>query len=312
MKGYIKKLLFKLKIFNNNIFYKLNSKKFDKKVAIITCNKYKDKVKEDILLKIELNKKYIDCDIVSWEEFDNIYDAVIIRSVWGYQNNIKGFIKFLKDLKISNIKVFNDVDIMLSNLNKKEQFELLDKYDIPHIKTEFISKDNLNKFEYSDNMVIKPIISGGGNNTYIITNENIKNKIKTEEIAYKYKDVLNEVNNYLMIQPYVKETKNGELSVVYIDNKISHGVIRYTNTFSNNNLIRIIDLDCYKDAVIISDKVNNITEYKSLYKRVDLVKINNTYKVMEVELVDPDLFLEYRQNRKALKYFANVIKNRLN
>jgi len=318
MRNYIKNEIFKIKKVNNKMFTKINNRRFNKKVALISSNKYVNNVKEDILLKIELNNNYIDCDIVSWESIIDYkkYDAVIIRSVWGYQDKIEDFIKFINKLKEDNIKAFNDTNILLSNISKKEQFDLLDKYDIPHINTDFIYKDdinieNLNKYVDKD-IVVKPIISGGGNNTYVISKENIKNNIKLDEIEYKYKDVLNDVNNYLMIQPFIKEINDGELSIVYIDNKLSHAALRYTNVFNNNNLIKLVNIKDIKDALEVSDKVNNIIEYKTLYKRVDLVKINDTYQVMEVELVEPQLFLEYRQNKKALKEFVNVIKNKLN
>ena len=318
MRNYIKNEIFKIKKVNNKMFTKINNRRFNKKVALISSNKYVNNVKEDILLKIELNNNYIDCDIVSWESIIDYkkYDAVIIRSVWGYQDKIEDFIKFINKLKEDNIKAFNDTNILLSNISKKEQFDLLDKYDIPHINTDFIYKDdinieNLNKYVDKD-IVVKPIISGGGNNTYVISKENIKNNIKLNEIENKYKDVLNDVNNYLMIQPFIKEINDGELSIVYIDNKLSHAALRYTNVFNNNNLIKLVNIKDIKDALEVSDKVNNIIEYKTLYKRVDLVKINDTYQVMEVELVEPQLFLEYRQNKKALKEFVNVIKNKLN
>ena len=316
----IKKILFNLKKFNNNLFCSINKKRFNKRIAIVSCDKWKNKVKEDILLKIELNKKLIDVDIISWQDKSidyKKYDALIIRSIWGYQDYIKSFIKWLNNLNNSNIKVFNDTNIILSNLNKYEQFRILDENKIPHIETTFINKENLDDikkiYDKHKDIVIKPIISGSGNNTFIISDKIKKNNIEISEVKDKFDKVLNEVNNYIMVQPFIKEIDDGELSVVVIDGKISHAAIRYTNIFNNLNQIKIVDLKDLNDKVlIIVNKCIEIKEYKnSLYMRIDLVKINNDYKIMELELVEPQLFFEFKQNKNELKKFVEVINNNL-
>lgn len=316
----IKNILFNLKKFNNKLFYIINKKKFNKKIAIVSCDKWKNKVKEDILLKIELNKKLIDVDIISWQDKSvdyNKYDALIIRSIWGYQDYIKSFIEWLNNLNNSNIKVFNDTNIIVSNLNKYEQFKILDENKIPHIETTFINKDNLDDikkiYDKHKDIVIKPIISGSGNNTFIISDNIKKNNIEISEVKEKFNKVLNEVNNYIMVQPFIKEIDDGELSVVVIDAKISHAAIRYTNIFNNLNQIKIADLKDLDDKVLkIVNKCMGIKEYKdSLYMRIDLVKINDDYKIMELELVEPQLFFEFKQNKSKLIEFVEVIKNNL-
>lgn len=315
----IKKILFNLKKFNNNLFCSINKKRFNKRIAIVSCDKWKNKVKEDILLKIELNKKLIDVDIISWQDKSidyKKYDALIIRSIWGYQDYIKSFIEWLNSLN-DNIKVFNNTNIILSNLNKYEQFKILDENKIPHIETTFINKENLDDikkiYDKHKDIVIKPIISGSGNNTFIISDNIKKNNIEISEVNEKFNKVLNEVNNYIMVQPFIKEIDDGELSIVVIDTKISHAAIRYTNIFNNLNLIKIVDLKDLDDKVLkIVNKCMGIKEYKdSLYMRIDLVKINDDYKIMELELVEPQLFFEFKQNKNELKKFVEVINNNL-
>ena len=116
-----------------------------------------------------------------------------------------------------------------------------------------------------------------------------------------------------MVQPFIKEIDDGELSIVVIDTKISHAAIRYTNIFNNLNLIKIVDLKDLDDKVLkIVNKCIGIKEYKdSLYMRIDLVKINDDYKIMELELVEPQLFFEFKQNKNELKKFVEVINNNL-
>lgn len=320
MKSKIRLLLFLIARNTNRLFVKCNKKRFNKKVAIVSCDKWVGKVKEDELLKFELNKLLVDVDIISWQ--DNTvdyskYDAIIIRSLWGYQDYIEEFVDYLDKLKKEKVKVFNSVEILKDNLNKYEQFKILGKYDIPHIETFFLKKDELDKVkdinkEHKD-LVVKPIISGSGNNTFIISDTIEKNNIKVAEVTDRFSNVLNEVNNYLMVQPFVKEIDDGEISVVLIDNKVSHIVVRNTSVFNNKGSISVVGLDAMDDKMkSIVDRCSNINEYKSaLYMRVDLVKIDDDYKVMELELVEPQLFLGFRKTKKQLVDFAKAIKEKI-
>ena len=320
MKNSLRQLLFLLIRNGNRLFVKLNRNKFNKRVAIVSCDKWVGKVKEDQLLKFELNKLLVDVDIISWQDKTvdySKYDAVIIRSLWGYQDIIEDFIEYLDELKKSNVKVFNNVDILKDNLNKYEQFKILDKYEIPHIETFFLKKDELNKVfeinkEHKD-LVVKPIISGSGNNTFIISDTIEKNNIRVDEVKRRFSGVLNEINNYLMVQPFVKEIDDGEISVVLIDNKVSHIVVRNTSVFNDKGAISVVDLKTMDNKMrAVVDSCTKIEEYKdALYMRVDLVKIDDKYKVMELELVEPQLFLNFRKTKKQLKNFAKTIREKI-
>ena len=320
MKSGIRQLLFLIIRNANRVFVKLNSKKFDKRIAIVSCDKWIGKVREDELLKFELNKLLVDVDIVSWQDKNvdySKYDAVVIRSLWGYQDYINDFIEYLDRLKKEKVRVFNSVDILKANLNKYEQFKTLDKYEIPHIETFFLKNSELDKLskinkEHKD-LVVKPIISGSGNNTFIISDTIKKNNIQVTEVKDKFQNVLNDINNYLMVQPFVKEIENGEISVILIDNKISHIVVRNTSIFNDKGSISVVGLDTMDDNMrSIVERCTEIKEYKeALYMRVDLVKVNDYYKVMELELVEPQLFLGYRKTKKELNNFAIEIKKKI-
>ena len=141
-----------------------------KKIGIVSCDKWKDKIKEDLLLQKELIKNGIDAEIISWQNNEINYDkynCLILRSVWGYQDCYEKFKKWLLFVKSNNITIFNDVNIILDNIRKDVQFEILKKYSIPYIPTTII-RDSIdwNKLDfYGKKFVIKPIISVRVNNT---------------------------------------------------------------------------------------------------------------------------------------------------
>lgn len=326
IKNTIKKFLFIIFKLNNKLYNLFHFKKYDKYVALVSCDKWKNRVKEDWYLKHYLNKANAKVDIISWQ--DNTidyskYDSLVIRSIWGFQKHKKEFDAWLDKLKKDNIKIFNNIDIIKNNYDKEIQFKILNGSSIKTIETEFVDIDddletkvqNLknNKFAKYDLIITKPSISESSNDTYLIgqSNEEYKNIINFNQILTKYNP--ENISSKLMIQPFLKEVFDGEYSICVIDGKITHAIIKYTNAFKNTNFIKYISLkELDPKAIEIVNKVMSIKEYKDyLYMRVDLVKVDNQFQVMEVELLDPNLFMMFisdkNYKKEVLELFATEI-----
>lgn len=291
----------------------------NKRVAIISCYEWKNKVLEDINLKYYLAKIHIKADIVAWEEKVDYtkYDAIIIKSVWGFE--VESFNKWLKETN-EIVQVINPYHLINRTFSKKNQFEILDKYSISHIPTQHVKSDknvskNIKKIwdtYYSDcnKLVIKPDISESGENTFILTKkENMKNSITFDELAEKFSNQ----DITLLIQPYIEEVKNGEFSVILFNKKISHAIIRYPGIFTNTcSCTEMADIP--KDILDMTDKIINLEEFKGFtYIRLDFIKKENKYLVLEIELIDPLFFINYIKNKKKradiFKLFSTEIKN---
>lgn len=329
----LKNINYKLSLLNNKIFNFFYSKNYKYNIAILSCDKWLGKVKEDVLLKIELNKVGARATIISWQN-KNInfkdFDAIIIRSIWGYQDYINDFNDWLDLIKKNNIFIINDLDIICNNFDKQKQFNILDNSSIPHIKTFFLKEKNITstikdeilniKTKYFNNksIVIKPIISGSGNNTFILGDEKRQNTIDFKNIDKTFNKIISEKNNGLIIQPFIEEIDNGEYSLIYINKNLSHAVLRFPSIFNKkegSKIIPISDLD--KNLIDLGNKVSLIKEYNNaLYMRVDAVKVNDEYKIMEIELLEPQLFFYYINDKKErickTKYFAEQIIKKIN
>lgn len=269
-----------------------------KRIAIVSCDKWKGIIREDVLLTQELiNNGYL-AEIISWQD-ENVsydeFDALILRSVWGYQNEYLKFKQWLLSLKEKNIKIFNDVDILINNIRKDKQFEILDKYGIAHINTTFTK--NLFEikflFEANDNKikVIKPVVSGSGDNTYKITSG--MGSVHIDEIVEKFKNIISVEDNGAMIQPYIEEVGNGEYACIFIGGINTHNMLRYPGVFSEKRTPMYLE-EIPIEVLELAYKVANIPEFSNhLYMRVDIVHSNNEAYVMEVELAEPDLLIKY-------------------
>lgn len=233
------------------------------------------------MLKQALIESGFLADIISWEDTEinfNEYSCLILRSVWGYQDKYESFKKWLLFIKKSNIKIFNDVEILLNNIRKDVQFEILDRHSIPHISTMFIKQ--LHELELLENikndMVIKPIISGSGNNTYRISqlcNSAFENTIQVSNIISKFKPIFDMKDNGAMIQPYISEIKNGEFSCIFIDGVNTHNMLRFPGLFLKKKPIYLNAVP--EDVRKLANCVSKLQEYNNyLYMRIDIIYNN--------------------------------------
>lgn len=309
----IKEILFILFKLKNRLYDFFKQSNYYMSIAIVSCDKWKGKVKEDWLIKHELNKLNVRVEIISWQD-KNIdltkFDSLLIKSIWGFQHNKKEFDSWLENIKNKKIKIFNDVEIIKKNYDKEIQFNLLKDNYIDTIQTYFIEVDNnliknvvdIKKkyLKENDLIVIKPTISESGNDTYIVgnTTKKYKNNIKVNEVYDKF--YLNN-NRKLMVQPFIEEIVDGEYNVCCINGKITHAVLRMSNVFENKNIVKYIPLENIpKNMIDITNKVLNISEYANgIYMRVDIIKHRDRYLIMEVEMLDPNLFLNFISDKKV-------------
>ena len=291
------------------------------RVGIVSCDKWINRLEEDINLRDALNELGIDTEIISWQKpLKKEYDLLLLKSVWGYQNYYDEFKKWLVYLKNNNICLLNDVDMILDNIRKDIQFGILKANDVEIIDTYFLKYNDLldNSLFDSTSYVVKPSISGSGDNTFLVNNSDVdtNNIIKKEEISRIFKPLLDDNEDCrIMIQPYVDQINDGEYSCIFIDGKLTHTMIRFPSIFHEKKrpyLIREVPDSITKLAY----KIEKIPEFNNyLYMRVDMVMVDQKPIIMEVELADPDLLTKYIEDKdkkeEVIKTFAKRIEGRI-
>lgn len=299
------------------------------KVGIVSCNKWIGKIKEDINLRDALNKLNISSDIVSWQQpLKENYDLLILRSVWGYQDDYKKFKEWLLYLKNNNISLLNNPDMIISNILKDKQFEILEKYGVEYIKTYFLKQTEfntknilmtLNELLNGQPSVVKPTISGSGENTYLTNyqmSNNIPNMISSSDILMTFEPILKKnLDCGIMFQPYISEINEGEYSCIFIGGELTHTMLRFPAIFHEKKRPYLIS-DVPKEILKLANKVQNIPEFSNyLYMRVDMVLVDNEAKIMEVELAEPDLLTKYiddsQKQTEVIKILAKKIEGRI-
>lgn len=286
-----------------------------KRIAIVSCDKWKNKIEEDKLLQNVLIQSGYSADIISWEDQYVNYDeyiALVLRSAWGYQNNYLEFKKWLNMIHKKNFLLLNNPELISNNIRKDKQFELLAKYEMPIISTKFIYKleDLFNDVKLDDikAKVLKPIISGSGENTFLIDNSKSQNM---DKIINSFKKIIKSEDNGIMLQPYITEVQNGEFACVYIDGVNTHNMMRYPGIFTNKK--KPLYLSSIPENVkSLADRVSKIEEYSNyLYMRIDIVLHNSKPMIMEVELAEPDLLFKFIPDEKLKNESMNQFAKKL-
>jgi glutathione synthase/RimK-type ligase-like ATP-grasp enzyme len=224
---------------------------------------------------------------VDWSSFD----VVVIKSPWDYHNHLHEFLNWLDNLEKLGVKVLNPVEIIQWNSDKHYLKDLAEK-QLPVIPAEYIEKgsgfDN-RFFAYfnTDKLVVKPCVSAGAQNTITVSKDNFNERSIEIETLLKEQDY--------MVQPFVDEIKNGEWSFLFFNGKYSHcslktpkkGDFRVQHYHGGSISYPVPDPLHIEQAGSYLKSLPQAT----LYARVDGVVINNSFQLMELELIEPYLFL---------------------
>ncbi|WP_347218177.1 hypothetical protein [Chryseobacterium sp.] len=239
---------------------------------------------------------------VDWDSFD----VAVIKSPWDYHNHLNEFLNWLDQLKALGVKVLNPVEIIKWNSDKHYLKDIADK-QLPVIASEYLEKGSSFSHHFfdlfnADKLVVKPCVSAGAQNTVTISRDNFDERSKEIDQFLKEQDY--------MVQPFVEEIKNGEWSFLFFNGKYSHcslktpkqGDFRVQHYHGGSISYPTPDPLHIEQAGIY---LKNLPQ-STLYARVDGVLINNSFHLMELELIEPYLFLN-GNNELQENYYQALI-----
>jgi len=282
----------------------------NKKCALLTIEDLSNFKSYDDLLIEPLNLLGWECIFVPWEsksvDWDD-FDAVIIRSTWDYQQKENLFFKTLAKISKSKAKLYNPLSVVKWNINKNYLKDLEDR-DIAIVPTKFFDifdYKNVKKcflsFE-TNRLIIKPSVSANADDTFILEESLIdENKVLLSN-TFKNKEYL--------VQPFLENIKiEGEYSLIFFGDFLSHVLLKTPKTGDfrvqeeHGGILKSINLP-ENSLVDFGLKVIKNLPMPCLYSRIDVVRNNDQFLLMEVELIEPSLY--FNMNSKSATKFAKV------
>lgn len=288
-------------------------------IAILTCAEMPDMLPYDIEVVKQLKEKGVETSVFIWDELLKFtpdvlknYDYVLIRSIWDYYRKVEKFNKLLDFLDASGISVLNPIDIVRWNMDKKYLLELHNEgYSI--IPTIFNFGEDTDSFKIAvskgwKKMILKPMISAGSYHTFVIEPDEKERFNKLIDNYY--------INRPYMLQEFIPEISQGEISTITLTNPVNqkNGEFSYSVTKvpkKGDYRVQINYGGEYSigevDPIIknISKQITKRFGNKLLYQRLDGLWRNGKFLIMEIELIEPDLYLNH--SKDALNYWVNTL-----
>ena len=230
-----------------------------------------------------------DSDGVRWEEFD----SVVLRSCWEYHLRVEEFLAWIERMERTGIPLWNPPRVVRSNIDKRYLEGLAEKgvAIAPSVWLEKGASLNLEAVlrEHDwEQAVVKPTISMTAFKTWITSPA----RARADEPAVR--EILQ--NSGVMIQKFVGEVRTkGEWSFIFFRKEYSHGVLkrakpgdfRVQNDFGGY----LEDSSPSRSLVEQAQGIVDLVEAPLLFARVDGIDVDGTLVLMELELIDPVLFL---------------------
>lgn len=240
---------------------------------------------------------------VDWTDPGDLsgFDLVTPLLAWGYPRDAAAWFGLLDRMEAENVAVSNPVSVLRWNSDKSYLAEL-DAAGIAAVPTrmsyslnEAALCDARKAFE-CDTLVIKPPISGGADGTFRLAMDDAL----PPSVAGKR----------MMIQPFLPSiAAEGEYSLFYFGGNFGHSIVkrpaagdfRVQEQFGGREEAVEASVAAKALAESALAATANITRTGTLaYARVDMLRDGDgRFRLMELELIEPSLFLRFAPDNGA-------------
>jgi len=284
------------------------------RIALITCRTWPDLSPSDQLYAEALARLGHQMSVVPWNDpvkasLLEQADTVVFRSNYDYHDDWEAFEPWLDDLIASGRRIFNAPALLRWNLRKSYMFDV-SGWGIPTPRSFPVSGglDELRSLlEHTgwDKAVVKPLYGGNGRGVMLIDRNALEDDwLAISDIAAK---------RHLIVQEFLPEITAGEVSMIYVNGYFTHAVrkkpregeFRVNSAFKpTRTLAQPREADIETGRELISRLVE-----MPLYARIDGVQRPDCFVVLEVELHEPHLFIDYFPS--CAEVFAAATHDRL-
>jgi glutathione synthase/RimK-type ligase-like ATP-grasp enzyme len=263
------------------------------RVAIVTSKGVDDP--DNPRLFAALGDLELSADLVVWDD-DSVawddYDLAVIRSTWDYSARRAEFLDWAR----ARSRLENPLTV-IEYSSDKHYLADLEARGLGVIPSRFCAVGETPDFHFGDlgDFVVKPCVGAGSRQV-------ARYRPEETDAASRHVAALHDEGRDALLQPYVHSVDTlGERAVIFIDGKFSHamtkGAMLNVAPEDRDFLFRRKQMSLAKaeaDAVhCASEVLSTLGLSDLLYARVDLVATVAGWLVMELELVEPALYVTY-------------------
>ena len=235
------------------------------------------------------------------------FDVVVLRSIWDYHLKYQRFLEWLDHLDRTGVPVYKSTDVVRWNADKRYMLELEQRgvRITPTVLSATGDERDLAEIARETgwrHLVVKPTVASTGYETWM-TDAPV-----TASADTRLREQRARMN--VLVQEFASGVHEGEVSMVFLNGEYSHSVIKraagdeFRVHIEHGGTVESVEPSPAQIAWARS--VVATIERPWIYARVDAVNDSSGPMVMELELLDPELFFKY--NADAADQFIRAIK----
>jgi glutathione synthase/RimK-type ligase-like ATP-grasp enzyme len=275
-------------------------------VCVVTCSGHDVDPDSPVLLDA-LRARGMAVELVVWDdpsvEWDQ-FSLCVVRSTWDYTSRREQFLTWAKSVS----RLANPYPVIEYSTDKHYLADVESRgYRV--VPSHFCDVGTEPTFPVG-NFVVKPCVGAGSRDAdRYRASEHERARAHIAELHREGRDAL--------IQPYIESVdESGERAMVFIDGSFSHamtkGALLNVSALDRNHLYRLEQLapaSAEPEALEFAhDLLYGLGYADLLYARVDLVRTDEGWALMELELAEPSLFLGFEP--RAADALARAIERR--
>lgn len=235
------------------------------------------------------------------------YDVVIIRSTWDYTRDPGRFLAVLETIDRSPALLLNPLELVRWNLDKR-YLRSLQAWGVPVVPSTWgkgLTRIDLQRaFQRlaSRELVVKPAVGANAEDAFRFDRSTVDGMAGDLERRY--------AGRPYVIQPFLPAVVHeGEFSLFFFDGGLSHAVLKRPRQedfrVQEEHGADILPVRPPEGVRRAAARAMAVLPRPPLYARVDLVRHRGDYVVMELELIEPSLYL--RMHPTAPRSFARAL-----
>ncbi|MGR0220448.1 ATP-grasp domain-containing protein [Agromyces sp. ZXT2-6] len=250
---------------------------------------------DDRLLIAALRRRGVDAVPVAWSDDADWagFDLAVLRSTWDYVDRLPEFLTALAAIEAQGCRVRNPLDAVRWNSDKRYLDALADRGlpFVPLIRTVTSDPDAAVRAVSAagwDELVVKPTVGVGGSGVVRLPAPRLSEHLRT-------------VGDAMLVQPFAPAVlEEGEYSFAVIGGEVSH-VLRKLPAAGDFRAHGIYGGTVAAHAASADDLAQVRDLYSRLpfdldYARIDVVRFGGRLAVLELELIEPILYLSLAQD----------------
>ncbi|TCC62940.1 hypothetical protein E0H73_10620 [Kribbella pittospori] len=280
-----------------------------KRIALATSADHAELHAHDLPLVDALRAAGLDPVAEVWTDPSvdwSAYDGVLLRSVWDYHLRYDEFTEWLALVDKGGVPVFNDSGLVRWNGDKRYLLELRER-GVAIVPSQIAAGACLREVVGGldgQQIVIKPTVSATARHT-------VRGVAGSPELTQAIDELPDIV---YLVQPFLPEIQtDGEWSLMFIDGEFTHAVVkrpaagdyRVQEEYGGHATVTEPSpaiLDSAQAALQAAGRT-------PVYARIDGVVVNGRFLLMELELIEPYLYLP--QSPEATHKLATTVATRL-